>query len=74
MATVFGLPVAPVAVTVTVALRADVVVFAATVTIIEPEPVPLDGDKVIQDSADAAVHGIVPVPVLATFTAKVPPA
>jgi hypothetical protein len=41
---------------VTVPVREDVVVFAATVSIVVPLSEPLAGDTVIQAAPDAAVH------------------
>ncbi len=69
----FGLPVAPAAVTVTIPVR-SAPVFAAQFKVMVPLPVPgLPDVTVSHESADAAVQFIVPVPVLDTVNVAVPP-
>jgi hypothetical protein len=69
-----GLPVAPVAVIRIVAVRGDVLVLAVNVQVMVPASVPLVGLMESQATSgfSAAVHGIVPVPVLATLNVVVP--
>src|ERR1051326_6515114 len=67
--TIFGDPVTPAAVTVTVPVYAPAaipVAFAATLT--EPAFVPDDGETVSQAALLAATHGIVPPPAFAIET------
>jgi uncharacterized Zn-binding protein involved in type VI secretion len=70
-----GLPVAPVAVTRMVAVRAWVLVFDVKLQLIVPVSVPLPPDVIesqLPPGVTAAVHGIVPVPVLETLNDVVP--
>jgi hypothetical protein len=70
-----GLPVAPVAVTRMVAVRDEVLVFAAILQLMVPELVPIAPEVIVSQvlaGVTAAVHGIVPVPVLETPNVVVP--
>jgi hypothetical protein len=72
-ATSTGLLVAPSAVTLTVAVRGEVLVFAGKLQVMVPESVPLAPDVIVsQLLSGAALHGIVPVPVLETPNVVVP--
>lgn len=73
--TSFGLPVAPVAVTWIVPVRTDVPVLALNAQVIVPVSVPLVPDVIesqVPPDVTAAVHGMVPVPVLETLNDVVP--
>jgi hypothetical protein len=72
--TSLGLPVAPVAVTRMVAVRDEVLMFAAKLQLIVPELVPLAPDVIVSQlpSVTDAPHVIVPVPVLETLNVVVP--
>jgi hypothetical protein len=74
MVTVLGEPVAPVAVTVMVAVRWVKVVFAAMVTTGLPGPEPEVGATTAQVWSDAAVQLSIPPPVLVMVRVTVPPA
>jgi hypothetical protein len=70
-----GLPIAPVAVTRMVAVRAWVLVFDVKLQLIVPVSVPLTPDVIesqLPPDVTAAVHGIVPVPMLETLNDVVP--
>ena len=73
--TSWGLPVAPVAVTLMVAVRADELVFAVKLQLMVPELVPLEPDVIESQlplDVTAAVHVIVPVPVFETPNVVLP--
>jgi len=73
--TSIGLPVAPVAVTCMVAVRADVLVFAVRLQLIVPVSVPLAPDVIVNQllpDVKVAVQGIVPPPVFETLNVVVP--
>jgi hypothetical protein len=72
-----GLSVAPVAITRVVAVRDVAPVLAVKLQLMVPELVPLAPDVIesqVPPDVTVAVHGIVPVPVLATLNAVVPDA
>jgi hypothetical protein len=69
----FGVPVAPVAVTRIVPVRADVPVLALNEQVMVPVSVPLTPDEIesqLLPDVTAAVHGMVPVPVLETLNVR----
>ena len=72
-----GLPVAPVAVTRMVAVRAEAPVFAVKLQLMVPELAPLAPDVIksqLLTGVTAAVHGMVPVPVFETLNVVAPAA
>ena len=73
--TSWKLPVAPVAVTRMVAVRADKLVFAVKLHVMVPESVPLAPDVIdsqLPPDATVAVHGMATAPVFETLNVVVP--